>query len=197
MLEFNPENHEYKLDGIVIPSVTQILNILSDAIYSGIPVSVMLAAADRGIKVHLACELWDNDMLDEEQLDPALVPYLAAWKKFKAENGFTVFNNESKVYHETYNYAGQLDRTGTFKNKAELTMVDIKARAKLTAETGPQLAAYKDAFENQHGEKIKKRFAVNLKNNGKYEMKEYSDRSDLKTFLSCATIFQWRKKYVR
>lgn len=197
-LEFNPENHEYKLDGVVIPSVTQALKILSDEIYRGISEAVMAAAADRGVKVHLACELHDKGVLDEDQLDPVLAPYLAGWKKFLSETGFIVTHNEAKIWSESFRYAGTLDRVGVFADKKqERVMIDIKARAKLTAETGPQLAGYKAAFEEMHPDrKIKKRFAVNLKKDGKYEMKEYSDRGDLKTFLSCLNIKTWRDKHV-
>lgn len=194
MLIFNPENHEYRLYDKVVPSVTQALNIMSDEIYANVSENVMRVAADRGSKVHKACELWDQGELDEEQLDPILRPYLEGWKKFLKETGFQVKFNESKVWSVTNSYAGTLDRVGDLNNKVAL--VDIKARARLTDETGPQLAAYKAAFEEINKKiRIRERWAVNLKNNGTYQMKQYTDREDYKDFLACLRLYRRNERY--
>lgn len=78
--KFIEENHTYWLDDIQIPSVTQVLpyNFFgNDSEYN----------KDRGSKVHKMIELYNMKNLDEESLDPILIPYLQGYKKFVAENG--------------------------------------------------------------------------------------------------------------
>lgn len=77
---FNPEGHIYKLDGIIIPSVSQVLPYSfygNDSEYN----------KERGSLVHKMIELYNMKNLDEESLDPVLIPYLQGYKKFVAENG--------------------------------------------------------------------------------------------------------------
>lgn len=53
MIEFNEERHEYRLDGNVIPSVTQLLSkhgLVAD--YSMVPESILSAKAERGTLIH-------------------------------------------------------------------------------------------------------------------------------------------------
>src|SRR5690348_16409857 len=85
-LLFEPDNHVYTVNGIVVPSVTQILEPLVD--FSKIPAAVLEYAKLRGEAVHLACELYDQNDLDIDNLDTVIVPYLEAWIKFKADTGF-------------------------------------------------------------------------------------------------------------
>ena len=53
MIEFDEEKHEYRLDGNVIPSVTQLLKkhgLVAD--YSMVPESILSAKAERGTLIH-------------------------------------------------------------------------------------------------------------------------------------------------
>ena len=53
MIEFNEERHEYKLDGKIIPSVTQLLKkhgLVAD--YSMVPEAILSAKAERGTLIH-------------------------------------------------------------------------------------------------------------------------------------------------
>lgn len=80
MLEFDSSSHTYRVGGVVVPSVTQILSPLVD--FSMVTPDVLAAKAAIGTAVHLACELYDMDDLIEYDLDPVLVPYFEGWKKF-------------------------------------------------------------------------------------------------------------------
>src|SRR5690606_20318453 len=93
-LIFEPDNHEYRHRGVVVPSVTQILGSLVDM--SAIPQDKLEYARARGQAVHLACELYDQDDLDMASLDEVIVPYLEAWIKFKKEAGFIVSSIEQQ-----------------------------------------------------------------------------------------------------
>ena len=57
-LEFDDPTHTYRLDGLIIPSVSAILGPLSKAKYSGINERTLNRAADKGTAVHNSIENW-------------------------------------------------------------------------------------------------------------------------------------------
>src|SRR5450755_787122 len=97
---FDAEAHEYRLAGLVLPSVTQIIAPLTD--YSGIPADVMEFARARGQAVHLACELDDKKDLDESTLDPQLLGYVTAWRAFARDFKPRWGTIEEPIYSEKY-----------------------------------------------------------------------------------------------
>ncbi len=183
MLTFDEASHTYRYNGIVVPGVTTILSPLTD--FSRVPPHVLRAAADFGTAVHLACELDDLGDLDESALDPALVPYLTAWRKFSADYEVQWELIEKQVHHKTMGYAGTLDRQGRVKGLA--TVLDIKSSAQLYPSVGPQLAAYQQASERPSVQ----RMAVQLKADGTYVAKTYTDMTDWPVFASLLTLRAW------
>jgi hypothetical protein len=184
-LTFDAATHTYRMNGEVVPGVTSILKPLSD--FSMVPVDVLKAASAFGTAVHLACELWDKGVLDEEALDPALVPYLEGWKRFCTDHAVEWTLIEAKVYHPTMRYAGTLDRYGKVMGKA--AVVDIKTSAELYPSVGPQLAAYKNAIPD--APPVTARMAVQLKADGNYVAKTYTNRTDWPMFASLVTVRNW------
>ncbi len=182
-LTFDEATHTYRYNGIVVPGVTTILSPLTD--FSRVPPHVLRAAADFGTAVHLACELDDLGTLDVESLDPALAPYLAAWRKFSSEHEVEWTLIEQPVYHKALGYAGTLDRLGRVKGLA--TVLDIKSSAQLYPSVGPQLAAYQQAAEHP----TVQRMAVQLKSDGTYTAKTYTDPTDWPVFASLLTLRTW------
>lgn len=182
-LTFDEATHTYRYNGNVVPGVTTILAPLSD--FSRVPPHVLRAAADFGTAVHLACELDDLSELDETTLDQALTPYLAAWRKFSAEHEVEWTLIEHQVFHKALGYAGTLDRLGRVKGLD--TVLDIKSSAQLYPSVGPQLAAYQQASEHP----TVQRMAVQLKGNGTYVAKTYTDPTDWPVFASLLTLRTW------
>ena len=182
-LTFDADTHTYRFDGVVVPGVTTILKPLTD--FSTVPPHVLDAASAFGTAVHLACELDDLGTLDEAALDPALAPYLDAWRKFSAEHAVQWEQIEQRVYHPTMRYAGTLDRFG--RVDGDLTVVDIKSSVQLYPSVGPQLAAYANALSHPYA----KRMAVQLKADGTYVAKPYTDPSDWPMFASLLTVRTW------
>jgi len=183
-LTFTEEGHEYRFDGVVVPSVTQIIKPLYD--FGGISAERLEYASNRGVAVHKATELWDMKDLDESTLDPVIVPYLEAWKRFISENGVEIVGMEQMHFHPVYRYAGQFDRIAIFNGGAWL--LDIKATAALSPAIGVQLAGYGGLIPG-----TERRGAVQLKPDGTYRLQEYKSKTDWPTFLSLLTIFNWRK----
>ena len=53
-IEFIESSHTYLVNGIIVPSVTQIMKGDSDNVYNGIPSHILEKAAERGTAVHKA-----------------------------------------------------------------------------------------------------------------------------------------------
>ena len=188
-LTFDADSHTYRYNGQLVPGVTTILKPITD--FSMVPPQVLAAASAFGTAVHLACELDDLGELDESQLDPALVPYLAAWRKFSTEHAVTWSLIEAAVYHPVMRYAGTLDRFGLVDGLN--SVVDIKSTAQLYPSVGPQLAAYSAALPA--GSTALKRLAVQLKGDGTYTLKEYAEPTDWPLFCSLLTVRSWCARY--
>jgi hypothetical protein len=178
-------DHTYWLDGKQVPGVTSILAPLSN--FDFVSADVLKAAADFGTAVHLACELDDYGTLDEEELDPALAPYLSAWRKFSAEHKVQWTAIEELVYHPSLRYAGKLDRYGVVDGTS--AVVDIKSSAALYPSVGPQLAAYLRAIPDALP--LTKRLAVQLRPDATYVLKEYTSALDFPAFASLVTLRNW------
>jgi hypothetical protein len=188
-LVFDEARHEYRYDGVLVPSVTGILKPLVD--YSAINPEVLARASALGTLVHQTTELYDLGTLDEDDLDPILVPYLNGWKRFREEVGFVPATIEKRMYHPL-GFCGTSDRTGAIRGVK--AVVDIKKMMTLGPVIGPQLAAYKE-MHNLEDAGIEKRFALGLRPDGTYRLQEYKDASDLPCFMSLLTIQKWRLKH--
>jgi len=109
-VEFTEDGHIYTFEGVVLPSVTQILEAegaVDTTFYDEY-------SRHRGSMVHLATHLDDTGELDEDSVDPVIRPYLEAWRRFKRESGFTVEYSEVPMMSTAYRYAGTPDVLGRF-----------------------------------------------------------------------------------
>lgn len=192
-LAFNADLHQYSLAGEILPSVTQILEACRVVDYSDLPKATRVMALARGSAVHSATQFNDEGDLDEILLDDALKPYLAAWRKFRAETGFTPSLIEHRVCHPTYRYAGTLDRIGR-SNAGPLQIVDIKTST-VPKWTALQLAAYVSCLDEP---RIYQRIGVALQADGGYRcttFKAADYRRDEGIFLACLTTMRARTEY--
>lgn len=187
-LDFDSAAHEYHLDGQHVPGVTQVLGALED--FEGVPWHLLEAARKFGQHVHEACALMVREELDWASLDPSLVPYVEAAKRFIDESGVVVRACEFRVAHAALRYAGTLDLLGEWRG---LAMFDFKSGV-LPRSVGPQTAAYAGAYQAQTGVRIARRYCVQLNPalpNG-YKMHALTNAGDWHIFVSCLNI--WRYK---
>lgn len=122
-LTFNSELHEYRIDGQVVPSVTQILSeagLIDDRWYTE-------ESQLRGRTVHVITALDDRGELDESLVTDEYQGYLNAWRLFKAETKceIVLLSIEKRVCNVAYEYAGTLDRLIGFPIPL-VDLVDIK-----------------------------------------------------------------------
>lgn len=186
-LTFEAEGHVYRYKGAVVPSVTTVLQQLQ--YLQGIPWEVLEAAREFGTHVHQACHLLNQGDLDEDSLDPALVPYLNGYKRFLSETGFVVTGSEILVYNQTARYAGQLDFTGSFRGTT--WVVDIKSGV-VPSTVGAQVAAYQAALQSSM--KPRRRACLQLLPDD-YKFIEQKDVSDFSLFLSALNCYRHNQKH--
>jgi hypothetical protein len=187
-LRFDAEQHRYFVGERELPSVTTVLRMLDR--FERVPPAVLEAAREFGQHVHLACELDNQGVLDEDSLDIALLPYLQGWRRFRAESGFVILGSEQRVVHHKLGYAGTLDVIGTLCIGA-LAVLDIKSGI-LPRTVGYQTAAYAEAYGAQHGKKPMRRYCLQLNPefpNG-YKLHRLTKTTDYNMFVSCLNV--WR-----
>lgn len=194
-LEFCADTHTYTVDGLVRPNVTRVIAPLES--WAGVPSSVLEYASRRGTLVHLATQLLDEDDLDEDTLDPALRPYLDAYRRFLEDARPEWSGIEMRVHHSDFGYCGTLDRCGVLHGLkgAPESVVDIKAVAKVSPATGVQTAAYDAALPQDRRRKKRHRYALQLKQDGTYRLHPFTERTDFDVFVSCLNLFAFKTRH--
>lgn len=205
MLTFDQETHIYKWNEEIVPSVTQLLNEFKLIDFSGVPQDRLEYKRSLGVAVHYAIQLLEEDNLDEASLNPAIKPYLDAYKTFREVTGFEPLHMETRLYSKKWRFAGTLDQLGTELTniKGDIWLIDYKCTWKLYASCGPQLQGYKLLVEENREAlglskdfKIKGVAGLQLKPSGHYELKEFKDPNDKQDFLACLWLhWQKRNKY--
>jgi RecB family exonuclease len=188
-LTFDEEKHEYRLDGRVIPSVTQVLKaagMIDDQWFDE-------WSRERGKAVHKATELNDRGELDESTIDPRIAGYLDAWRRFIFETGWKSNEIEKLVFSRFAWFAGTLDRIGRFPTDRGLSIVDIKTGTPTRADQ-LQVAAYEKAYNSMDdGIRCGRSMAVYLRENGTYTKGNEADyQRDVSVFLAALTVSRWK-----
>lgn len=108
-----------------MPSVTQIVDVITASERSAINPAVLAQAARRGTLVHEYTESIDYGIpLEEIEIEPELAGYVQAWLRFKRDWLFTPLHIEKPLYDAEAGYAGRIDRIGTVNGN--LGIVDVK-----------------------------------------------------------------------
>ena len=191
-IAFFEDEHKYLVDGEEVPSVTTILNYMSDVEYGGINKAVLEQAARRGSLVHEYTELMDCDALPDE-IEYEVVGYLKAYKDFLRDYRPDWLLIEAPLYSEEYRYAGTVDRIGMIDDK--LCVVDIKTVSSPTKMQKFTVSAQTTAYETAYGCYMN-RYALYLGKNGDYnlvDLIEYDRKYGFDSwmvFLDCLVMYK-------
>ena len=198
-LRFNARDHRYTLRGMVIQSVTQVIEPLINQ-YDRVPAEVRRLALLRGTLVHKLTEIEDRSDGDwqTDALDCGLDGYLDAWRLFKQEAGVAIYASEQRVYHHVYRYAGTLDRIISLDGSHDrLAILDLKTGV-ILPEAAMQTAAYMAAVNiglKEKSNEVVDRYVVQLREDGTYRLVQYEDKSDIAAFLAALTLSNWRSAH--
>ncbi len=190
-LTFDALTHTYRVNGVVVPSVTQLLSDLQD--FSHVPAATMEAAQLRGTNVHLLCEYIDRDCLNETEFSAEERAFMPAWMRFLNDTRPNWRHIEAPGFNEQYGYAGTPDREGDLEALGiKDAIFDIKTSATRSPLWGLQTAGY--ARLRPRNDAFCRRFTIQLRPDGTYRLHEWTDPTDWPTFASLATLNRWIRK---
>ena len=160
-IEFIEDTHEYFVDGVLTPSVTQVLSRKFGGKYKTVDKAVLEAAREKGIAVHEGIE---NLCRTGEVAD---MKEVRNFRFLQKHYGFEVVANEVPVLlciEDKPITVGRLDLVITMDG--ETGLADIKRTATLDKEyLAYQLNIYRLAYMQTYGDEIKFLRGVHLREN--------------------------------
>lgn len=146
-LEFFPETHTYLYDGLMLPSVSQILGVKYKNDYASVPPAVLNNAAKRGTAVHKAIENFNVSGYDDGS------EAVRNFKFLQKQYGFEVLDSELPLVLFKYDMpiaCGRLDMTMLIDGQTGIA--DIKTVSALNKEKiAYQLNLYRIGLMQSYG----------------------------------------------
>lgn len=150
-LEYIEDGHIYLVDGVVVPSITQMLKVRFSNKYDHVNKATLERASEAGTKVHEVIEAWCRNGEDSDLKE------LRNFKVLQRLYKFQVLENEIPVILFMDNEpvsAGRLDMLITLNG--EIGLADIKRTSALDKEyLFYQLNLYRIAYQQCYGTEIK------------------------------------------
>ena len=191
---FEEQTHTYIVDGMEVPSVTTILNYMSDVEYSKVNPSVLEQAARRGSLVHEYTELMDYDAMPDE-VEYEVAGYLEAYAKFLRDYKPDWDGVEKMTYSEEFYYIGTIDRIGKIDGRK--CIVDIKTLASPTKMNKFTVCSQTAAYGVAEWQDLESgdRYALYLNKDGEYNLmdcREYEKKygfDSFENFFACKVLY--------
>lgn len=195
MLTFNPTNHQYTWNGVIVPSVTQIIGEWQKISVYGVEyycnrftglvvnAETFRDAGHYGTAIHTGARmLAEGRELDLSVLHPSLNHPLVEFQQWMIDYRPLFDMVESPMYSPKYRYAGTPDIVATIKRK--LCVIDIKTGAYSMA--GVQTSGYEQLYRERvkRGTLKMDRYVLHLPKAGKYKFIPMNDATDFDLFRS-------------
>lgn len=194
-ITFDPAGHRYTIDGVRVPSVTEVLASQND--WSMVPAWQLEAACAVGRDVHAAVNLMVRGALDWDSLDACIAPYVRGAQQYIADSGGTVLAAEQVLGSKGLGVAGTLDLLMLMPDGWHY-FIDWKVSAAMPSTVGAQLAAYRRLWEGMYyrGRRMvrSRRVCVRLKPDGYNSQRLDEMHGDWNLFQSCLNAFQHRER---
>ena len=150
ILEFYEDDHTYLVDGLIVPSVSEVLSVKFGKKYTGVSEATLKARAEEGTHIHEQIEMFCKTGEAEE------LPEVRNFKFLQKAFKFEVVDNEVPVIlweRSEPICAGRLDMV--IKKDGELGLADIKRTSVLDRDyLFYQLNLYKIAYEQCYWQDI-------------------------------------------
>ena len=157
-LEYDDTTHTYLVNGVIVPSVTQVMQVKFGNKYEGIRSEVLNRAAERGTAIHKAIENYCKGM-DDGSKEVHNFNFLMNYYKIKP------VKNEVPIILMVDNQpviAGRLDLV--LQENDTLILADIKTTSQLDKEyLAYQLNLYRLGYMQSYGERIDKLYGIHLR----------------------------------
>lgn len=159
-LEYFDETHTYLYEGLMLPSVSQILGVKYKNDYASVPPAVLNNAAQRGTAVHKAIENYNNSGYDDGSEAVRNFKFLQKQYGFEAldsELPLVIFKDDMPIA------CGRLDMTMLMDGKTGIA--DIKTVSSLNKEKiAYQLNLYRIGLMQSYGVDAKFLKIIHLRN---------------------------------
>lgn len=179
---YDEDTHSYYINDVPVPSVTQIVDVIT-ATERPPAVSPMVSQAmRRGTAVHGYCECLDYGIEpDEIDIEPELAGYVRSWLDFKRDFRPEWRFIEKALYSEESGFAGRLDRFGVIDDIPYIA--DIKTTTSFDRISKIALACQLYGYwrllkENGYDVMTARCIGVQLHSNGKYTVHYYKNIQD-------------------
>jgi hypothetical protein len=205
VLTFDPGPHVYRLDGVVQPSVTQILRDSGLIKLDHIPPFILEAARARGSAVHQLVHYFNENDLDWDSVDPLYRGYLDAWVAYLHDRRFRILLCEYRIASVRRRVCGTLDCLGVLEEggHVEGALIDFKTGepedVAADLQTGGYLGmAYEwAAFDPTLADVLSqfkrvRRFAIRLRRDGRFSPHPYDNPIDTSKFFTLADAWHIR-----
>lgn len=175
MIEFIEEGHIYLMDGVIIPSVSEILHFIFPNKYAGIDKEILNKKAEYGSKIHETIECIEQNKTFPE-LDSIQEFSISQYKRLKEKYKIEVIDQEQMINFKD-KYCGRFDMIANVNDFYSLC--DIKTTATLDKEyLSWQLSFYELAFISMYGvSNFDKLYAIWLPKKGYGEVVEIERKS--------------------
>ena len=159
-LEFIEETHTYIYDGVILPSITQILKTKFGKKYNGISKEILNKASQRGTEVHKAIEDYETKGSETEHKELRNYKFLKKQFKFEClqnEIPVVLFKDDKPIA------AGRIDLV--LKEGNNVGIGDIKRTSTFDKEyVAYQTNLYRLGYQQSYGIKISFLRGVHLRN---------------------------------
>lgn len=149
-LEYIDEIHQYLVDGLCIPSITQLIKIKFGNKYDGISKEVLQRAANKGTEMHEAIELYEKEGKESD------IPELRNYKFLKKHYKWEVLQSEIPIIlfkDDKLIAAGRLDQV--IKIGDEKGINDLKRTSNFDKDyVALQTNLYRIGYQQSYDEKI-------------------------------------------
>ena len=178
MIDFLEEPHIYLVDGVITPSVSEILHFIFPDKYKGVDKRILNRKAQYGTAIHESVEMYENNLktmsieeafdvtIQAKELNYIQEASLRQYVKLKRENKILVLEQEKMIQYEK-KYAGRFDMIAEINNN--LCLCDIKTTAELDEEYLSWQLSY---YELAMGKTFDKLYAIWLPKKGLGVLKE-------------------------
>lgn len=160
-LEYIDDTHTYLVDGIIVPSITQLIKMKFNNKYDAVPKEVLKKAADKGTAMHLAIELYEKENKESDLVELKNYKFLKKhlkWQVIASEIPIILFYNDKPIA------AGRLDQVIEMNGKKGIN--DLKRTASFDKEyVALQTNLYRIGYKQSYGSEIDFVSGLHLRDN--------------------------------
>ena len=150
-LEYIDESHTYLYNGVILPSITQILKSKFGNKYIGVDEKVLQRASEKGTEVHKAIEDYEKRSIDDLNCTE-----LRNYKFLKKQFGFDCLDNEVPIvlfFNDEPISAGRVDLI--LEDNGKVGIADIKRTSVFDKEyVAYQTNLYRLGYQQSYGTEI-------------------------------------------